>query len=178
MLLVLNFLFHITAPPIAPSYSCVLTNGSGNSTRVTLTWTEPPSDGSIDTYCISSSPEYSFARSVCVTPDMRTHQYEVQQGLEYNFTILAVNCGNQNGTETAPISVIAQGMHVCLCTLRRTCRDDMPIINKVGIKVKNKGKAHPHIFFTLQLYSALLSLSASNYNNLSIKLYSGELRRD
>ena len=115
-----------SAPTQAPSYSCVLTNGSGNSTRVTLTWAEPPSDDSIDQYCITSSPEYPSARSVCVTPDVQTHQYEVQQGLEYNFTILAVNCGNQNGTETAPISVFPQGMYMYgLCAFCRTCRDDM-----------------------------------------------------
>ena len=102
-------------PPQAPSYSCSLTEGSGSTTRVTLTWTEPPIGDSIDQYCIiSSSPESPSTRSVCVTPDMQTHQYEVQQGLEYNFTILAVNCGNQNGIETAPISVFPQGMYVCM----------------------------------------------------------------
>ena len=107
-------------PPQAPSsYSCTLAEGSGNSTRVTLTWTEPPGGDNIDQYCITSSPEYPSARSVCVTPDVRTHQYEVQQGTEYNFTILAVNCGNQNGTETAPISVFPQGMCVCVTSNKK-----------------------------------------------------------
>jgi len=30
-----------------------------------------------------------------------THEYEVQEGLQYNFTLFAVNCDDQNGTETA-----------------------------------------------------------------------------
>ena len=111
----------LLVPPQAPSYSCALAEGSGSTTRVTLTWTEPPSDDSIDQYCITSSPEYSSACSVCVTPDVQTHQYEVQQGLEYNFTILAVNCGNQNGTETAPISVFPQGMYVCMYVCMYAC---------------------------------------------------------
>jgi len=123
--------FYVTVPPEAPSYSCALAEGSGSTTRVTLTWTEPPGGDNIDQYCITSSPEYPSAHSVCVTPDVQTHQYEVQQGLEYNLTILAVNCGNQNGTETPPISVFPQGIcvcmyvcmyvHVCMCVCMYVC---------------------------------------------------------
>ena len=104
-----------TARPPAPSYSCALSNGSGNMTRLTLTWTQPPSDDNITQYCINSSPEYPFANSVCVTPNVRMYHYDVQEGLEYNFTLFAVNCGNQNGTKTTPILVFPQGVCVCVC---------------------------------------------------------------
>ena len=111
--------FHLcnTARPPAPSYSCALTNGSSNITRLTLTWTQPPSDDNITQYCINSSPEYPFPNSVCVTSNVRMYHFDVQEGLEYNFTLFAVNCGNQNGTKTDPIFVFPQG--VCKCRSSR-----------------------------------------------------------
>ena len=108
-----------TARPPAPSYSCALSNGSGNMTRLTLTWTQPPSDDNITQYCINSSPEYPFANSVCVTPNVRMYHYDVHEGLEYNFTLFAVNCGLQNGTKTTPILVFPQG--VCVYVYWMAC---------------------------------------------------------
>ena len=105
--------FHIARPP-APSYSCALSNGNSNMTRLTLTWTQSPSDDNITQYCINSHPEYPFANSVCVPPNVRMYHYDVQEGLEYNFTVFAVNCGNQNGTKTPPILVFPQGVCVCI----------------------------------------------------------------
>jgi len=102
-------ILYSTATPPAPSSSCALTEGTGNTTRLTLTWTEPPSDDSIDQYCINSSPEYPSTSSLCVGSNVRTHEYRVQEGLHYNFTLFAVNCDDQNGTETAPIAVFPQG---------------------------------------------------------------------
>jgi len=111
LFLFLFFYFHPSAIPPAPSSSCTLTEGTGNTTQLILMWTEPAGDGSIDQYCINSSPEYPSASSLCVGSNVSIHEYQVQEGLQYNFTLFAVNCEDQNGTETAPISVFPQGMY-------------------------------------------------------------------
>ena len=102
-------ILHSTATPPAPSSSCALTEGTGNTTQLTLSWTEPPSDDSIDQYCINSSPECPSDSSLCVGSNVSTHEYQVQEELQYNFTLFAVNCDDQNGTETAPVTVFPQG---------------------------------------------------------------------
>ena len=63
----------------------------------------------VDSYCVSSQSS-SCPNDSCVSP---SHNYSCDgliAGGDYNFTVRAVNCGNQEGDETEQLSISPRGM--------------------------------------------------------------------
>ena len=107
------------APPPQPPNNLRINSSSGNSVRLTITFDPSFSaDNRVERYSIWSQNvtecpnDTSISAGVGGVPGYYTCD-GLEAGVEYNFTVRAVNCGNQESIETdvitiAPRSKLAQ----------------------------------------------------------------------
>jgi len=106
----------ICSGPPSVSLSCVdLSDYVSGAVNVTVSWTLSGGD-SADFYLINittNALQTSYGRLLNITTASVT-QYELigfMTYYEYNITVRGVNCGNQEGRESEPLTITPQGMH-------------------------------------------------------------------
>ena len=98
----------------------ILVNGVVN---VTVRWTIRFGD-SADFYLINittNAPQTPYEGLLNIATGSVT-QYELtgfMAGYEYNITVRGVNCGGQKGSESEPLTITPQGMHICASSEKR-----------------------------------------------------------
>ena len=100
--------------PSAPNLFCVdLSEDVSGAMNVTVSWTLSGGD-SADFYLINittNAPQTPYGGLLNATASVT--QYELTDfitGYEYNITVRGVNCGGQEGDESEPLTITAQGM--------------------------------------------------------------------
>ena len=108
--------FCSSGPPSVPSLTCIdLTEDTDGTVNVTVSWTVIAGD-SADFYLITittTAPQTSYGGLLNITTASVT-QYELtgfMAGYEYNITVRGVNCGSQEGGESEPLTIRAQGVY-------------------------------------------------------------------
>ena len=112
--LVLVYVFISSGTPSVPILSCVgLSGNSSGTVNVTVSWTLSGGD-SADFYLINittNDPQPPYGGLLNITTASVT-QHELtgfQAGYEYTITVRGVNCGNQKGSESEPLTITPQG---------------------------------------------------------------------
>ena len=116
----LMYVFHFSGPPSVLTISCVnLSEDMSGAVTVTVNWTLNGGD-SADFYLITittTAPQTPYGGLLNITASVT--QYELtgfQADYEYNITVRGVNCGNQEGDESEPLTITPQGT-VCAIKL-------------------------------------------------------------
>ena len=114
----LHVFFKFSGPPSVPSLTCIdLTEDSDGAVNVTVSWTLSGAD-SADFYLINittNAPNTPYGGLLNITNTSVT-QCELtgfMADYEYNITVHGVNCRNQEGRESDPLTIAQQqGMRV------------------------------------------------------------------
>ena len=109
--------FHILGCPSVSVFSCVDLSQISGAVNVTVSWTLSSGD-SADFYLINittNAPQTPHEGLLNITDSVT--QYELtgfMAGYEYKITVRGVNCGNQKGSESEPLTVTPKGtdMHL------------------------------------------------------------------
>ena len=94
---------------MVPSLNIEIESNADNSVRLTINFDAAfTRDNVVDFYCVKSvggvCPDYS-----CVSPYSSYTCEGLEAGGEYNFTVRAVNCGNQESNDTEVLTIIPRG---------------------------------------------------------------------
>ena len=97
------------APPPQPPNNLQIKSSSGNSVRLTITFDPSFSaDIRVERYSIWSQNVTACPNDTSISAGVGGGNYTcdgLEAGVEYNFTVRAVNCGNQESTETDVITI-------------------------------------------------------------------------
>ena len=102
-----------SGPPSVPTLSCVdLSEDVSGTVSVTVNWTLSGGD-SADFYLISittNALQTPYGGLLNITTASVTLT-GFMTDYEYNITVRGVNCGNQEGRESEPLTITQQGRH-------------------------------------------------------------------
>lgn len=104
-----------TAPPPQPPNSLHI-NSSSNATNSVMLMinfdTSFSTDNTVEKYCIRSQSSRGVPGDTCVPVGSNYTSDELEAGGEYNFTVRAVNCVDQESNETEVITITPQSKSV------------------------------------------------------------------
>lgn len=103
------------APPPQPPNSLQIANSSNttNSVRLMISFdTSFSEENGVEKYCIRSQSSRSASSNSCVPAGSSYTSDGLEAGGEYNFTVRAVNCVDQESNETEVITVTPQSKSI------------------------------------------------------------------
>ena len=120
-----------SGPPSAPLLSCLgLSQNVSGAVNVTVSWTLSGGD-SADFYLINittNAPQTPYGGVLNKTASATQYKLtDFQTDYQYNITVHGVNCLNQEGSESEPLTITPQSKSTsgCLFMIQGAC---MPVI--------------------------------------------------